>query len=150
MAEAPDTSRANSDKPPRRGDEKSASAFRTISEVSVELDLPQHVLRFWETKFPAVKPLKRGGGRRYYRPGDIALLKRIRSLLYDEGYTIKGVQKLLRDGLGGASEGKGTDSGQTAHGARPSPAHESNRQELKAILGDLEKLRGMLLQGASN
>ncbi|WP_235031481.1 MerR family transcriptional regulator [Geminicoccus flavidas] len=75
---------------------KAASAFRTISEVADELEVAQHVLRFWESKFPQVRPLKRGGGRRYYRPEDIDLLRRIRSLLYDEGYTIKGVQKLLR------------------------------------------------------
>jgi len=81
---------------------KSDSAFRTISEVADELDVPQHVLRFWESKFPQVKPLKRGGGRRYYRPEDVALLRRIRDLLYSEGYTIKGVQKLLREG--GAKE----------------------------------------------
>lgn len=79
---------------------KSESAFRTISEVAEELDVPQHVLRFWESKFPQVKPLKRGGGRRYYRPEDVALLRRIRDLLYSEGYTIKGVQKLLREGGG--------------------------------------------------
>lgn len=78
--------------------EKSDSAFRTISEVATELDIPQHVLRFWEGKFPQVKPLKRAGGRRYYRPEDVALLRRIRDLLYGEGYTIKGVQKLLREG----------------------------------------------------
>jgi DNA-binding transcriptional MerR regulator len=77
---------------------KSATAFRTISEVSDELNLPQHVLRFWETRFPQIRPLKRGGGRRYYRPEDVALLRRIQSLLYSEGYTIKGVQRLLRDG----------------------------------------------------
>lgn len=77
---------------------KSESAFRTISEVADELDVPQHVLRFWESKFPQVKPLKRGGGRRYYRPEDVTLLRRIRDLLYSEGYTIKGVQKLLREG----------------------------------------------------
>ncbi|MBI2236697.1 MAG: MerR family transcriptional regulator [Magnetospirillum sp.] len=77
---------------------KSEAAFRTISEVADELDVPQHVLRFWEGKFPQVKPLKRGGGRRYYRPDDVALLKRIRDLLYSEGYTIKGVQKLLKEG----------------------------------------------------
>ena len=77
---------------------KSEAAFRTISEVSEELDVPQHVLRFWESKFTQVKPLKRGGGRRYYRPEDVALLRRIRDLLYAEGYTIKGVQKLLREG----------------------------------------------------
>lgn len=77
---------------------KSASAFRTISEVADELNVPQHVLRFWETKFSQVKPLKRGGGRRYYRPEDVELLRSIRSLLYNDGYTIKGVQKLLREG----------------------------------------------------
>lgn len=75
---------------------KAATAFRTISEVADELDVAQHVLRFWETKFPQVHPLKRGGGRRYYRPEDVDLLRRIRSLLYEEGYTIKGVQKVLR------------------------------------------------------
>lgn len=86
---------------------KAASAFRTISEVSDELDVAQHVLRFWESKFPQVRPLKRGGGRRYYRPEDIELLRRIRSLLYDEGYTIKGVQKLLRvRRRGAAAEGE--------------------------------------------
>jgi DNA-binding transcriptional MerR regulator len=79
---------------------KAAGAFRTISEVADELHIPQHVLRFWETKFPQVKPLKRGGGRRYYRPDDIGLLRRISDLLYIQGYTIKGVQRLLRDGGG--------------------------------------------------
>ncbi|MDB5524428.1 MAG: MerR family transcriptional regulator [Rhizobium sp.] len=77
--------------------EKSPDAFRTISEVADDLELPQHVLRFWETRFPQIKPLKRGGGRRYYRPDDIELLKGIRHLLYDHGYTIKGVQKLLKN-----------------------------------------------------
>jgi DNA-binding transcriptional MerR regulator len=76
---------------------KSDAAFRTISEVAAELNVPQHVLRFWETKFSQVRPLKRGGGRRYYRPEDVVLLKRIRGLLYTDGMTIKGVQKLLRD-----------------------------------------------------
>lgn len=75
---------------------KADGAFRTISEVADELDVPQHVLRFWETKFTQVKPLKRGGGRRYYRPEDVSLLKHIHNLLYTEGYTIKGVQKLLK------------------------------------------------------
>jgi DNA-binding transcriptional MerR regulator len=77
---------------------KSATAFRTISEVAQDLDVPQHVLRFWESKFPQVRPLKRGGGRRYYRPEDVLLLRRIRQCLYQEGYTIKGVQRLLREG----------------------------------------------------
>jgi DNA-binding transcriptional MerR regulator len=77
---------------------KSADAFRTISEVASDLDVPQHVLRFWETRFNQIRPLKRAGGRRYYRPEDVALLRRIRELLYQHGFTIKGVQKLLRDG----------------------------------------------------
>ena len=76
--------------------QKSQAAFRTISEVAAELDVAQHVRRFWESKFPQVRPLKRGGGRRYYRPEDVDLLRQIRVLLYDEGYTIKGAQKLLR------------------------------------------------------
>ena len=80
--------------------EKSAQAFRTISEVATELDVPQHVLRFWESKFSQVRPLKRGGGRRYYRPEDVDLLRRIRALLYEDGYTIKGVQRLLKEGRG--------------------------------------------------
>jgi DNA-binding transcriptional MerR regulator len=77
---------------------KSAQAFRTISEAAEQLNVPQHVLRFWETKFPQLKPLKRAGGRRYYRPEDLALLKRISDLLYTQGYTIKGVQRLLDEG----------------------------------------------------
>lgn len=77
--------------------QKSAGAFRTISEVAEELDVQQHVLRFWETKFSQVRPLKRGGGRRYYRPEDVSLLRAIHYLLYTEGFTIKGVQKLLRE-----------------------------------------------------
>ena len=83
---------------------KSPSAFRTISEVADELHIPQHVLRFWETRFPQVKPLKRGGGRRYYRPDDIALLRSISHLLYIQGYTIKGVQRLLREGGGALAD----------------------------------------------
>lgn len=77
--------------------EKSPDAFRTISEAAEELDLPQHVLRFWETRFTIIKPLKRGGGRRYYRPEDVLLLKGIRHLLYDQGFTIKGVQRILKE-----------------------------------------------------
>jgi len=76
---------------------KSPEAFRTISEVSLELDVPQHVLRFWESKFNQIRPMKRGGGRRYYRPEDLELLRGIRQLLYTDGYTIKGVQKVLRE-----------------------------------------------------
>jgi DNA-binding transcriptional MerR regulator len=77
---------------------KSDTAFRTIGEVAEDLDIPAHVLRFWESKFSQLKPLKRGGGRRYYRPEDIQLLRRIRQCLYQEGYTIRGVQKLLGGG----------------------------------------------------
>lgn len=77
--------------------DKAPDAYRTISEVAEDLDLPQHVLRFWETRFAQIKPLKRGGGRRYYRPDDIELLKGIRHLLYKEGYTIKGVQRILKE-----------------------------------------------------
>lgn len=77
--------------------EKGPDAFRTISEVADDLDLPQHVLRFWETRFAQIKPMKRGGGRRYYRPDDVDLLRGIRHLLYGEGYTIRGVQQILKD-----------------------------------------------------
>jgi len=98
-----DPLRIDGDEPTRRA-VKSATAFRTISEVADELDVPQHVLRFWETKFPQIRPLKRGGGRRYYRPEDVELLRKVAKLLYQEGYTIKGVQRLLREGAlkGGA------------------------------------------------
>ena len=96
VAESPITTRPRPKKAPH--------AFRTISEVADELHIPQHVLRFWETKFPQVKPLKRGGGRRYYRPDDITLLRRISDLLYIQGYTIKGVQRLLREGGGRLSD----------------------------------------------
>ena len=77
--------------------EKSPEAFRTIREVAEAMDLPQHVLRFWETRFPQIRPLKRAGGRRYYRPDDVERVRLIRRLLYDEGYTIKGVQKLFKE-----------------------------------------------------
>ncbi len=76
---------------------KSPQAFRTISEVSNEINIPAHVLRFWETKFPNINPLKRSGNRRYYRPEDVKLILKIKSLLYDNGYTVKGVQKLLKE-----------------------------------------------------
>lgn len=84
-----------------RREQKSAHAYRTISEVAEELGVATHVLRFWESKFPGIKPLKRGGGRRYYRPEDVELLRKVRHLLYDEGYTIKGVQAFFK--RGGAS-----------------------------------------------
>lgn len=106
---------------------KSPGAFRTISEVSELLDVPAHVLRFWETKFAQVRPVKRGGGRRYYRPEDVALLTGIRELLYREGLTIKGVQKVLREkgarhvaGTGG--EGEATAASEPAPASAPVPA----------------------------
>lgn len=102
----------------RNRPKKAPNAFRTISEVADELHIPQHVLRFWETKFPQVKPLKRGGGRRYYRPDDIALLRRISDLLYIQGYTIKGVQRLLREGGGRLSDD-----------IPPAPAEEQEESE---------------------
>jgi DNA-binding transcriptional MerR regulator len=101
--------------------EKSPDAFRTISEVAVDLDVPQHVLRFWESRFREVKPMKRGGGRRYYRPEDILLLRGIRQLLYGEGYTIRGVQRIIRE--------QGIKFVQEA--AQPAaPALESDAEEL--------------------
>ena len=129
----------------RRGG-KSAAAFRTISGVAGELDVPPHVLRFWETKFSQVKPLKRGGGRRYYRPEDVALLRRIRELLYGEGYTIKGVQRLLRDGLvkpAGATESAPDGAPPTAGGANPGEA-PTTATALRTILQDLRRMRGEL------
>jgi DNA-binding transcriptional MerR regulator len=102
---------------------KSAAAFRTISEVADELEVAQHVLRFWESKFPQVRPLKRGGGRRYYRPEDVELLRQIRSLLYEEGYTIRGAQKLLKGQRRPVHE---NDNG-APHGGSP---HEAGRHGL--------------------
>src|SRR5215212_9495904 len=97
MIEPGPASRMASRPPEVRALDKSPDAFRTISEVAEDLDVPQHVLRFWETRFPQIKPLKRGGGRRYYRPDDVELLRAIRHLLYGEGYTIRGVQRILKE-----------------------------------------------------
>jgi DNA-binding transcriptional MerR regulator len=116
---------------------KSAAAFRTISEVAEDLDVPQHVLRFWETKFSQVRPLKRGGGRRYYRPEDVELLRHIRDLLYTEGYTIKGVQRLLRESGGKAVE-------ETGAGGEGQGLTASQRKELKALKDELMALRELL------
>ncbi|WP_417831465.1 MerR family transcriptional regulator [Terasakiella sp.] len=106
---------------------KSNDAFRTISEVAKELGLATHVLRFWESKFPQIKPLKRAGGRRYYRPDDVALLRRLQTLLHDEGYTIKGVQKLMREegARSFINEGSVTasdDASETPEPQTPAPA----------------------------
>ena len=124
-----------------RRDGKSATAFRTISEVAGALDLPQHVLRFWESKFPQIKPMKRGGGRRYYRPEDVDLLRRIRALLYADGYTIRGVQKLMRE-----TGGKTPDAGPVPEPAAQAPARSASKfgERGKEILAELETLRDML------
>lgn len=150
--------------------EKSATAFRTISEVAEDLDLPQHVLRFWETKFPQVKPMKRGGGRRYYRPDDMLLLRRIRDLLYVDGYTIKGVQKLLRQSGSvrnfvtdtETAVQPGDDSGAGIHDMEatvlpPPPVSENptapvradTRRELLEIVAELKGLHEQLVQSVS-
>ncbi len=140
--------------------EKSPEAFRTISEVAAELSVPQHVLRFWESKFPQVKPMKRGGGRRYYRPQDLNLLRGIRHLLYGDGFTIRGVQKVLREqgvrfvvdcGRGitpamvtPAAEGEAApelDDIQYEDEVTLSPQHMTR---LKLVLDELNEVRGIL------
>ena len=136
---------------------KSETAFRTISEVAEELDIPQHVLRFWETKFSQIRPMKRGGGRRYYRPEDVALLRRIRGLLYEDGFTIKGVQQLLKDGAITPPA-----PGEDLHPEDPPPApldllsaveqkveeqgglYDWQRHEIEAVIEDLTAVRDML------
>ena len=126
--------------------DKAPDAFRIISEVADELDVPQHVLRFWETRFTQIRPLKRGGGRRYYRPEDVALLRLIRELLYDEGYTIKGVQKLMREGALKQRLAQ-LEAEQLAEQAAPAmeapgvPPADLLRQQLQSILTELESLR---------
>ena len=144
---------------------KSATAYRTISEVSEELEVPQHVLRFWETKFSQVRPLKRGGGRRYYRPEDVALLRRIQTLLYKDGYTIKGVQRLLREGRGEAAAPSGPAGGDAGNDELPfdadgQPAAAAGgevpggsgltppvRAELEALVVELRRFRRLLAGG---
>ncbi len=133
MANAPSATRTD-----RRAG-KSPAAFKTISEVAAQLDVPQHVLRFWETRFSQIRPLKRGGGRRYYRPEDIALLNRIKTLLYADGYTIKGVQKLLREsGRGPAAPGA------AAAGVKEAAPSDGNRAEIEAVLAELIAVRDLL------
>ena len=140
-----------------KGTQKSAGAFRTISEVSAALDVPQHVLRFWETKFSQVRPMKRAGGRRYYRPEDVRLLFGIREFLYEDGYTIRGVQKLLRERggriLAERADGKGLVpvaggdvqvSLKNKKRTQFSLPEESQRRELSNLLHELEELSGIL------
>lgn len=139
-------------------DRKSPTAFRTISEVAEELAVPQHVLRFWESKFAQVKPVKRGGGRRYYRPEDVALLRRIQSLLYDDKFTIKGVQKLLREQGVKAVVGAEAPAVELALAPARPPAPEPGpadapsspgpaprrAEELRAVLRELESIHALL------
>lgn len=135
--------------PATRSGEKSPTAFRTISEVSDHLEVPQHVLRFWETKFAQVRPMKRGGGRRYYRPEDVELLRRIRKLLYADGYTIKGVQKLLREGAVKLDRKTQTVEVQPpAKGMEETEAEgelsAAQRREIKAVIDELRDLSRIL------
>ena len=126
---------------------KSRSAYRTISEVSNEIDVPAHVLRFWETKFLQIKPLKRGGGRRYYRPEDVTLLKTIRQFLYSDGYTIKGVQRLLKDGLI-KTESNQMDTERNvvpeASEIETGSVSMQNKNEIKEIMEELKALKRLL------
>jgi len=137
---------------PVRRPGKAAGAFRTISEVANDLDVPQHVLRFWETRFTQIRPLKRAGGRRYYRPEDVELLRRIRELLYNNGYTIKGVQRLLREpGRPDDPTDEGAAEPVAEEEIRPSvravaPVRETRPQqkELEAALDELLEVRELL------
>jgi DNA-binding transcriptional MerR regulator len=126
---------------------KSEAAFRTISEVSEDLDVPQHVLRFWESKFAQIKPLKRGGGRRYYRPEDVSLLGHIRDLLYRDGYTIRGVQKLLREpGARGRIEAGEAMAPPPADAQpeMPDEAPPDHEEALRGLLSEILELRRLL------
>ena len=138
---------------------KSPEAFRTISEVSKDLSLPQHVLRFWETKFVQIKPIKRGGGRRYYRPEDIELLKGIKYLLYNDGYTIRGVQKVIKENgtkkiISKPIQNNDFTLDKDEHKSRikqdnqpSSMIAESKRKKLMTVLNDLVELKKKLNQG---
>jgi DNA-binding transcriptional MerR regulator len=154
--------------------DKSPDAFRTISEAAEELNVPQHVLRFWETRFAQIKPMKRAGGRRYYRPADVELLKGIRSLLYGEGYTIRGVQRILKEegpnfvcGVGRGeiaarkSELPGDKDGDSAAPPAPGKAplarppekgasglSDAQQQSLNQALKELSEAKGLLESGS--
>ncbi|HYE47911.1 MAG TPA: MerR family transcriptional regulator [Caulobacter sp.] len=128
---------------------KGPNAFRTISEAADELGAPQHVLRFWETKFAFISPMKRAGGRRFYRPQDIEILRAVRTLLHDEGYTIKGVQKLHKDGglkrlLAVARGEEGPSTTGVGNPETPSNLTDEARLRLTETLGDLEAIKARL------
>lgn len=150
----------------QKAEVKSPNAFRTISEVATELDVPQHVLRFWESKFSQIRPMKRGGGRRYYRPEDVTVIKNIQNLLYNQGYTIRGVQKLLKESRSGVINRISTATpvaaptaanvapekvgslGLTVSQQQPKPNGLSakKREELEGLLDELKSLRALLKQ----
>lgn len=146
--------------PPPVAEVKAPSAFRTISEVASDLDVPQHVLRFWESKFQQIRPLKRGGGRRYYRPEDVALISNIKELLYNQGFTIKGVQKLLKEtGRTGIvrpsarrAEGAPAESATIVAMAAVAPVKAvpslspAVRREMEGLLSELRSMRELLRQ----
>ncbi len=152
---------------------KAAEAFRTISEVAEELDIPKHVLRFWEGKFTHIRPMKRGGGRRYYRPEDLELLKGIKQLLHGQGFTIRGVQKILREQgveqvklivrsqlAAAGSAAAGSETGESAAVAKPrrgpkavrqavpAPLTDEQCQRIRAVIRELEGLRAALRGGS--
>lgn len=140
---------------------KAADAFRTISEVAEDLDVPKHVLRFWENRFPQIKPMKRGGGRRYYRPADLELLRGIMHLLHSQGYTIKGVQKILREqgvefvkgswqsGVPAPAPGRSTAPGAAPVKARratgrATPAQPNRAKLIADVIRELDACRKLL------
>ena len=133
---------------------KAPDAYRTITEVADSLDLPAHVLRFWETKFPQIQPLKRGGGRRYYRPDDVALIRRIQDLLHNQGYTIRGVQKMLESEKKKTSsisaQGKSVLAASGSSLAPPVESLQAIRQELTEMLNSLKKPDGPPSPAARN
>jgi len=130
--------------------DKAPDAFRTISEVAQDLDIPQHVLRFWETRFSQIKPMKRSGGRRYYRPDDVDLLKSIRRLLYGEGYTIRGVQRILKEHGVKSVQGLADSSAAVSFGAIEDaigqslmePAEDREDQEVRGVDSDDDDYQG--------
>ena len=128
---------------------KSAEAFRTIREVAEVIAVPQHVLRFWESKFKQVNPLKRGGGRRYYRPDDVILIEKIKKLLYDDGYTIKGVQKLLNESKNKNDlVVKKSTVKFVSNTKHDNPEPNKDSEQLREILQDLQELKRLILDSS--
>jgi DNA-binding transcriptional MerR regulator len=128
---------------------KSAEAFRTIREVAEVIDVPQHVLRFWESKFKQVNPLKRGGGRRYYRPDDVILIEKIKKLLYDDGYTIKGVQKLLNESKNKNNlVVKKSTVKFVSNTKNDNLKPNKDTEQLRKILQDLQELKRLILDSS--